>query len=121
MRQLPDLRRENSSNHTVENETTHKMSKLLEQQESGIREEVNTKGVFEFLFSLGQEDANSTRLSDHETFRDEDAYMLLTSDPELILPFWAGSSEYAASDLQRLISSNRAILKGLYESPKYAL
>jgi hypothetical protein len=47
--------------------------------------------------------------------------VLLTSDPELILPFWTGSDQYMATDLQRLISYIRAILKGPYESPEYAL
>lgn len=116
-RQVHDLRLENSSNHTVENDTSDKTSKPSEQQESSIREELNKKGVFELLSSLGQNDEDSARLSDHETLQDEDAHMLLNSNPVLILPSWTDST----ANLQPLISYNRAILKGPYESPEYAL
>jgi hypothetical protein len=52
--------------HTVDNKTTHPKTKPSGQQESGIREEFNTMGVFEFLFSLGHNDTNSANSSDHE-------------------------------------------------------
>ncbi|KAE9374089.1 hypothetical protein N431DRAFT_556502 [Stipitochalara longipes BDJ] len=81
----------------------------------------NPESLLELLSSLGVMDMRTTKQPGHEPLLEEDAFMLLTSDAEVTIPFWTSLSMDPTSDLQRLISHNRSILQGSHESPEHAL